>query len=29
MFWNVEFQVLDLKVGLGKGLGDTREGEEE
>ena len=29
MFGNVKFQVLDLEVGLDKGLGDTGEGDEE
>ena len=29
MFGNVKFQVLDLEVGLDKGLGDTGEGGEE
>ena len=29
MFWNVKFQVLDLKAGLGKSLEGMREGEEE
>ena len=29
VFWNVKFWVSDLEAGLGKGLGDTREGEEE
>ena len=29
MLWNIEFQILDLEVSLGEGLGDMREGEEE
>ena len=29
MFWNVKFWILDLKASLGKGLKDTKEGEEE
>ena len=29
MFWNVEFWVLDLEAGLGKGLRDMGEGKEE
>ena len=29
MFWNVKFQVLDLKASLDKSLEDMREGEEE
>ena len=29
MFWNVEFQVLDLEAGLGEGLRDVGESEEE
>ena len=29
MFWNVEFQVLDLEAGLGEGLRNVKEGEEE
>ena len=29
VFWNIEFQVLYLEAGLGEGLGDVGEGEEE
>ena len=29
IFWNIEFWVLDLEAGLGEGLKDVREGEEE